>query len=470
MKRKLAQEALNEISDAHIDEAAHYKKKRIIPWLSAVAAVLVLAIGISLFSAPLTIKAGAVSLAAEPRVSERPRWSDYDDEDQWRADEAQWRAQQEARDAASLEALSQMTPFLLESCRTFLTGTGENRLYSPLNAYIGLAMATELTGGETRQQLLDALGATDTDALRSQVSALWENAYTDDGNEICTLAGSLWLDEALTYRQAPMDALAYHYYTSVYRQTLTDAQTKKDIQAWLNNNTGGFLKSAVNNLEIPEEAVMLLYTTIYFRSRWNNEFSAGANTQRIFHGTAGDRTHTFMNKQSSPMFYYWGDSFSAVALGLENGSRMWFILPDEGKTTDDVLQDPQYLQMVMSSYDEWANKKAMLVNLSVPMFDVQTTASLREGLQSMGITHLFDMGLADFSPAFDGFAFITDAKQSVRVSIDEEGVTAAAYFELPAAGAAMPPEEIIDFILDRPFLFVITRDCIPLFAGVINQP
>lgn len=31
-------------------------------------------------------------------------------------------------------------------------------------------------------------------------------------------------------------------------------------------------------------------------------------------------------------------------------------------------------------------------------------------------------------------------------------------------------EEIIDFVLDRPFLFVITKNSIPLFAGVVNEP
>ena len=47
---------------------------------------------------------------------------------------------------------------------------------------------------------------------------------------------------------------------------------------------------------------------------------------------------------------------------------------------------------------------------------------------------------------------------------------AAAYIEFPGAGSPMPPEEIIDFILDRPFLFVISNDNIPLFAGVVNEP
>ena len=38
-------------------------------------------------------------------------------------------------------------------------------------------------------------------------------------------------------------------------------------------------------------------------------------------------------------------------------------------------------------------------------------------------------------------------------------------------GAAVPPEEEIDFVLDRPFVFVITgEDGLPLFIGVVNQP
>jgi len=67
--------------------------------------------------------------------------------------------------------------------------------------------------------------------------------------------------------------------------------------------------------------------------------------------------------------------------------------------------------------------------------------------------------------------WLSGVNQATRVAIDEEGVTAASYVELPAPGAAPPPDEIIDFILNRPFLFVITnRYSVPLFAGVVNDP
>ena len=55
--------------------------------------------------------------------------------------------------------------------------------------------------------------------------------------------------------------------------------------------------------------------------------------------------------------------------------------------------------------------------------------------------------------------------------VDEEGCIAAAYTVMAAAGAAMPPDETVDFVLDRPFVFVITSDSgLPLFAGMVKKP
>ena len=48
---------------------------------------------------------------------------------------------------------------------------------------------------------------------------------------------------------------------------------------------------------------------------------------------------------------------------------------------------------------------------------------------------------------------------------------AASYIILEfGAGAAQPPDEIIDFILDRPFVFAITTESIPMFVGTVNNP
>ena len=52
-----------------------------------------------------------------------------------------------------------------------------------------------------------------------------------------------------------------------------------------------------------------------------------------------------------------------------------------------------------------------------------------------------------------------------------EGIDAAAYTMMLYCGSPMPPDEEIDFVLDRPFLFVIeSNDGLPLFVGVVNEP
>lgn len=475
MNYKKLEQALNEIQDHYLSEAAVPKKtrtssKHTLRWFGGIAAAMALVLLLHFIQIPMPIQAKAVSLSAEPRIQARPSYEDYTDRDAFRADSEAWMAARETRHTTATAALQQSKEFFSQSLQHFLTGSQENLLYSPINAYIGLAAVAQLTAGDTRQQLLDVLHAPSPSALCTQVSALWESVYQNDGNEICTLATSLWLDEGIRYNQNVMDTLAYHYYASIYQQELNSPQATKDIGAWLNNNTGGFLKNYTDNLQLPEEAVLALYSTIYFQGKWTDEFVAAHNTTDVFHSTAGDTKCTYMNAQERQMHYYWGDSYGAVNLPLKGNRSMWFILPDEGKTVDDVLADSQYWDMLLAVYDEWENKKYMKVNLSVPKFDISAKRSLRSGFEQMGITHLFDPLYADFSASLAEPAYITTANQAIRVAIDEQGVTAAAYLELPAAGAAMPPEEIIDFVLDRPFLFIITGSGIPLFAGVVNQP
>ena len=465
------EKALGYVDEKYVTAAAKRKKKKAAKyWISAVAAVLALVLLFNLPSMPMVISAKAVSIASESRQMQRPDLDDYKDRDQWRADLNKWEAEQKFLSSTTRETVDALAPFFTNGSAQFLSTQGsENLLWSPINAYIGLALMTELTDGASRQQILDLFGARDIDALRQQVGAIWESAYNDNGHEISTLANSLWLENGLNYQQDTMDNIAYYYYASVYQGDLGSQKINNAIGAWLNNNTGGLLKNASKNINLSPDTILALYSTIYFQAKWQDQFNQANNTNDVFHTPDGDKTVTFMNKKLAQMHYYYGDKFSAVALSLKNGSRMWFILPDEGYTTADVLADGQYMQMILQQ--DWENTKWMKVNLSVPKFDVNSTLDLKGGLQEMGVTDVFNEGAANFSEITgDVPIFLTAANQSVRVQIDEEGVKAAAYIEFPGAMSPEPPKEIIDFILDRPFIFAITTESIPLFMGTVNNP
>ena len=94
-------------------------------------------------------------------------------------------------------------------------------------------------------------------------------------------------------------------------------------------------------------------------------------------------------------------------------------------------------------------------------------------LKKLGVTDVFTPGKADFSPLFlleDG-GYVGQVQHATRVSIDEQGVTAAAFTVIDRCGAGMPPTEQIDMTFDRPFVFYIeSRDGLPLFTGIVNEP
>ena len=152
-------------------------------------------------------------------------------------------------------------------------------------------------------------------------------------------------------------------------------------------------------------------------------------------------------------------------------SRSQQVLPDEGYSPAELLKDAQVLEY-MTQNGTWKNNKYTLVDLSVPKFDVSSQTDLRDGLQELGVTDLFDAQKADFSPLTDdsdGIA-LGKAEQDARVLIDEDGCKAVAMTVMTYCGAAMPEDEV-DFILDRPFLFeIVSATGLPLFVGVVNDP
>ena len=217
---------------------------------------------------------------------------------------------------------------------------------------------------------------------------------------------------------------------------------------------------------------MAIATTILFQAKWDEEFKEKNNETMPFHAKNGDLPCEFMKDTDEYGRYYWAENFSATRRDLEESGAMYFILPDEGVTVQELLKDSEALAFLTSN-GNWENQKMLRVNLALPKFEVSSKLDLAEGLKSLGVTSCFDPENADFSALLDDStpAWLDKIEHGASVSIDEEGVTAAAYTAMMLAGSPMPPEDEIDFTLDRPFLFVITGiDGLPLFIGTVQTP
>lgn len=449
--------------------------KRILAFLLAAVSVF----SLTACAQPGAADTGKYQLAAAqyPQMAQYPDESkftklngDFDSDgfstvyDAWWADRRKQMDQPEGYTAVLDSYLRTVIPQLLTG------GAGENKACSPINIYMALAMLAEATDGESRAQLLALLGSSDLDALRTEASAVWNANYCDDGAVTSILASSLWLNDQISFKQETMDALARYYYASSYRGEMGSVAFDQALQDWIDQQTGGLLKEQSSGLTMDKETILALATTIYFRAKWSGEFSESNTSPDTFHADNGDVTCDFMH-QSGTNTYYWSDRFSAVAKQLENSGAMWFLLPDDGVTLEELLADEQTMDFLLSG-GESAESKYLIVNLSVPKFDIASDLDLTESLKKMGITDVFDPAISDFSPMTDDTeAYLSQARHAARVAIDEEGVTAAAYTVMMAAGAAAPPDEEVDFTLDRPFVFAITgTDGLPLFVGVVHQP
>ena len=368
--------------------------------------------------------------------------------------------------------------FFSNSARVFLSDAeAKNKVYSPLSLYMALGMSAEITDGNTRRQILDALAQEDIDTLRSNAKSIWQANYMDDGMAKCVLATSLWTNNKFTYNQNTIDTLASNYYSSIFTGDPSSEEYNKLLRAWLNEQTDGLLEDHVSNIDMtPEpnlETVLTLASTVNYSGKWNSKFSKEKTKPGTFHSPNGDVQCDFMNAQRD-MTYFWGDKFAAVSLGLENNGSMRLILPDEGISAEELLNDDEALGFMMNSGGaaRYSDSEYVTVNMSVPKFDVSSEIDLEDGLRELGVTDIFDPEISDFTPLTDSIdiVWLDKADQASRVMIDEEGCKAASLTIMLNAGAARPTGEV-DFVLDRPFIFeIISETGLPLFVGIINNP
>lgn len=436
-------EAVTNLSDELVENAAARPKKPRRAWyISAVAALLVVVIAAALLRPGATGSALAIAEAAYDEYERLPDGISAPGE--------------------CFEALTAQ----------FLSGAGdENAVVSPVNIYMALAMLAELTDGNSRSQLLELIGADSVEALREQAGTIWRACSRDEDEIQSVLASSVWLRDDIGYVQSTMDTLADTYYASSYHGEMGTAELDRAIQSWLNEQTRGLLEEQAASIETNPLTVLLLATTIYYSAQWTSEFREELNYTEVFHAPSGDRDAEYMYTERS-MDYFSGEGWGAVRLSLRGGNSMWFILPDEGVSVDTLLGNEEVMRLMATGAageSEYAR-----VHFSVPKFDIASQLDLIDGLKALGVTDVFDPTVSDFTPMATDTdeIYVSEVTHAARVRIDEEGVEAAAFTVLaPGDGAAAEPEREIYFTLDRPFLFAISsRDDLPLFAGVVNQP
>lgn len=365
---------------------------------------------------------------------------------------------------------SGLDAFAAQSLPVIFAGlNGENRVYSPLNVYMALAMLAEVTGGESRAQLLALLGKDDPEALRGEIRALWEASYRDEELLTTLPAASVWLRDDASYRSEALQTLAEYYYASVFSGSMDEPAYTEALRDWVNEHTNHLLEEQVEGLKLEPEMVMALVTTLYFKGRWAEAFDESQTEQDLFHALSGNQQADFMHR-SFDAYYVRGEHFGAICLPMMGGAGMWLLLPDEDSSLQALIDSGEASAFLRDPASAEGVRRH--VRLSLPRFDVDSDMDLIADLCRLGVTDVFDRK-ADFSPLTEEMQlFVDQIRHAARVKIDEEGCEAAAFTAVMVKNAAIgEPLEDLDFICDRPFFFAVTGDQGQLlFTGAVNAP
>ena len=134
-------------------------------------------------------------------------------------------------------------------------------------------------------------------------------------------------------------------------------------------------------------------------------------------------------------------------------------------------EDASFVKLCMDP-NGWEESEFVFVNAAIPKFSVATYADVNQALTRMGISSVFSGETADFSSILhsnEGF-WLSECIHEVKIDINEYGCCASSFTSL-AISSGLPPEKEVDFILDRPFIVVVTNsNNIPLFLGTVNNP
>jgi serpin B len=391
-----------------------------------------------------------------------------------------------AQDDATTTLVAGNTDFALDLYGVLAPESDGNLLVSPYSISQAFAMTDAGAEGQTAEQMASTLHFTlDQSALPAAFQALNDDLVTrgtadaseyGDPARALQIANGLWGEQTFPFSPKFSQELAVYY-----GAPLQPADFKNDpegvraaINAWVADHTEGKIDEIVPEGLLTPDSRLVLANAIYFYGGWLNTFDESATADDDFHLTDGATASVpFMHQQEEFAYADAGD-FQVVDLPYQgSGFTFTVILPDEGQF--DAVESGLDAATLDAALAQLSSHK---VDLYLPKFEFDSSASLAQTLAAMGMTDAFDPNAADFSGMLGAGApeplVISDVLHKAFISLDEEGTEAAAVTAvIMAVGAGAPSEEEpIELRVDRPFLFLIrdSQSGAILFMGRVMDP
>ena len=341
-----------------------------------------------------------------------------------------------------------------------------NVAFSPFSVQMAMSMIAEGTDGQTRDEILDAMGISsgEIQELRSYSCELMKKLpRIGKGLVDLKIVNGVFLDGQYNFEKDFVNVLKGEYLAEA--KTFSSlADLERQAKDWVEKSTDGSIKDFnvnPNNVSI----ITTVLNAMTFKGKWKNPFKKNLTSPTMFTSRDGSRERISIMKQQK-----WLTACNNRRVGFKcvylpykgDNYRMEVYLPDSQDKMKDMLQ---YLKD--NNYNLTEEIDSYNVDLWLPKFETESYLELDGVLKSMGIKKAFAPD-ADFSNLTKDInnVYLVSSLQKTILSVDEEGTVAKTVTSVSAGGRVAIVHEL-EFHADHPYIYLIreisTGVC--LFAG-----
>ncbi len=325
---------------------------------------------------------------------------------------------------------------------------------SPLSISTALTMTYQGAGTTTKEAMARALGYTGIDDGKLNESYRNQLRYLRqlDKKVELNISNSLWIRKGESIKEEFLSANKDIFDASVNLLDFSKQNAADQINQWISDTTKHKIEKMVDS-PIPSDVIMYLINAIYFKGDWTEQFEKKNTFSAQFHIGDGSTSEVMMMSRNGKVEYGQGDGFKAVRLPYGSGNAaMYCILPEETVSINDFIEslDADRWKAIRGSISERDD-----VQLQLPHFKLEYgIKNLNDCLTALGMGEAFK-DTADFSGIRNG-VYLSRVLHKAVIEVNEEGSEAAASTVVKMDEKAVA--QLLTFIADRPFVFVIADD------------
>ncbi|KAF6161124.1 hypothetical protein GIB67_007765 [Kingdonia uniflora] len=332
-------------------------------------------------------------------------------------------------------------------CLEFIKSVGmgeaedKNFVYSPVSIQLALSLVASGSTGKTLEQMLGFLNSKsldDLNALSSRLIQLFNS--NSEGGPILTYVGGLWVDKSLILHPS-----FKHVATTIYgaKTDAVDFQNKGEevraqVNKWAEKATNGLIESVLPPESITNKTKLLLTNALYFKGIWKEEFDESSTKESKFYLLDGSFVEApFMTTYADQIVHSFTDF---------KGLRLPY------KVTDDTKELSMYIFLPHKKDGIWDLVKKVESNSEFLAKHIYLSDGDDAGLH--GTVMKMHHGTLIEKPIK-----VSKFHHRSFFEVNEEGTRATAVTVVldddMQYGLYDEPPPGVDFVADRPFMFMV---------------